>query len=132
MIEKALEKLSFKSDNGKLITVDEIEKYIGFSKEYNNFELQNSIGEKNLINQFLLLTKCLKRQKNPIINITLSVLHNFFKKIILMHSKNFHSNPKNLGIHPYFLKDYQIAARNFSLEKSIKIIHLLKDTDLKK
>ena len=83
-----------------------------------------------MINQYLLLTKCLKSQmiKNKL---TLSVLHNFFKKIILMHSKNFHSSPKNLGIHPFFLKDYQIAARNFSLEKSIKIIHFLKETDIK-
>ena len=68
---------------------------------------------------------------NRKINITLPLLHNFFKKIILMHSKNFHSSPKNLGIHPFFLKDYQIAARNYSLEKSVKIIHLLKETDLK-
>ena len=62
---------------------------------------------------------------------TLPLLHNFFKKIILMHSKNFHTSPKSLGVHPFFLKDYQIAARNYSLEKSIKIIHLLKDADLK-
>ena len=68
--------------------------------------------------------------KNPI-KLTLSVLHNFFNKLILIHSKNFNSTPKNLGIHPYFLKDYQLAARNFSLEKSIKIIHLLKETDIK-
>ena len=62
---------------------------------------------------------------------TLPLLHNFFKKIILMHSKNFHTSPKSLGVLPFFLKDYQIAARNYSLEKSIKIIHLLKDADLK-
>ena len=48
-----------------------------------------------------------------------------------MNSKNFQTNPKSLGIHPYFLQNYQLAASNFSLEASIKIIHLLKQTDLK-
>ena len=72
-----------------------------------------------------------KNDNKNLIKTTLSVLHNFFKKIILIHSKNFNSTPKNLGIHPYFLKDYQAAARNFSLENSIKIIHLLKETDIK-
>ena len=132
MIEKALEKLSFKSGNGNLIKVDEIEKYIGFSKEYNNFELQNSIGEGKYDKSIFIINQMFQKAiDNRKINITLPLLHNFFKKIILMHSKNFHSSPKNLGIHPYFLKDYQIAAKNYSLEKSIKIIHLLKETDLK-
>ena len=132
MIEKALEKLSFKSDNGNLIKVDEIEKYIGFSKEYNNFELQNSIGEGKYDKSIFIINQMFQKSNdNKKINFTLPLLHNFFKKIILMHSKNFHSSPKNLGIHPFFLKDYQIAAKNYSLEKSIKIIHLLKETDLK-
>ena len=131
MIEKALEKLSFKSDNGKLITVDEIEKYIGFSKEYNNFELQNSIADKRYDKSIFIINQMFKNKNKLLIPITLSHLLNFFKRIILMHSNSFRSTPKNLGIHPYFLKNYQIAARNYSLKQSIKIIHLLKETDLK-
>ena len=131
MIEKALEKLSFKSDNGNLITVDEIEKYIGFSKEYNNFELQNSLGDKKYDKSIFIINQMFKNKNKSLISITLSLLLNFFRKLILMHSKNFHSTPKNLGIHPYFLKNYQIAKRNYSLQHSIRIIHLLKETDLK-
>ena len=131
MIEKALEKLSFRSNNENLITVDEIEKYIGFSKEYNNFELQNSIGEKKFDKSIFIINHMFQNAKKNQIQGTLSLLHNFFKKIILMHCQNFQSTPKNLGINAFFLKDYQKAVRNFSLEKSIKIIHLLKQTDLK-
>tara|TARA_B100000945_G_scaffold306265_1_gene293550 strand:- start:64 stop:1071 length:1008 start_codon:yes stop_codon:yes gene_type:complete len=131
MIQKALEKLSIRSNKQYTIKVDDVEKYIGFSKEYNNFELQNSIGEKKFDKSIFIINQMFKNaNKNPI-KTTLSVLHNFFKKIILLHSKNFNSSPISLGIHPYFLKDYQMAARNFSLENSIKIIHLLKDTDIK-
>ena len=59
IIQKALEKLSFRS-NQNTIKVEDVEKYIGFSKEYNNFELQNSIGEKKFDKSILLLIKCLK------------------------------------------------------------------------
>ena len=131
MIDKALIKLSLKSKNENLFTVDEIEKYIGFSKEFNNFELQNSIGEKKFDKSIFIINQMfINPKKNPV-HVTLSVLHTFFKKLILMNSKNFQTNPKSLGIHPYFLQNYQLAASNFSLEASIKIIHLLKQTDLK-
>jgi len=131
IIQKALEKLSFRSNKQNIIKVEDVEKYIGFSKEYNNFELQNSIGEKKFDKSIFIINQMFKNDnKNPI-KATLSLLHNFFNKLLLIHSKNFNSNPKNLGIHPYFLKDYQVAAKNFSLEKSIKIIHLLRETDIK-
>lgn len=131
IIQKALEKLSFRSNSQNTIKVEDVEKYIGFSKEYNNFELQNSIGEKKFDKSIFIINQMfIKDNKNPIKS-TLSLLHNFFNKLLLIHSKNFNITPKKLGIHPYFLKDYQVAARNFSLEKSIKIIHLLRETDIK-
>tara|TARA_A100001015_G_scaffold84542_1_gene93931 strand:+ start:1438 stop:2445 length:1008 start_codon:yes stop_codon:yes gene_type:complete len=131
IIQKALEKLSFRSNSQNTIKVEDVEKYIGFSKEYNNFELQNSIGEKKFDKSIFIINQMFEKDnKNPIKS-TLSLLHNFFNKLLLIHSKNFNITPKNLGIHPYFLKDYQAAARNFSLEKSIKIIHLLRETDIK-
>ena len=48
-----------------------------------------------------------------------------------MNSKNFQNTPKNIGIHPFFLDNYKIAERNFSLKKSVKVIHLIKQVDLK-
>ena len=129
IIQKALEKLSFRSNSQN--TINEIEKYIGFSKEYNNFELQKSIGEKKFDKSVFIINQMFQNSKKNSIQLTLSVLLNFFRKLILMHSKNFRINPNNLGIHPYFLKDYQIAANNFSIEKSIEIVHLLRETDIK-
>ena len=131
IIQKALEKLSFRSNSENTIKVEDVEKYIGFSKEYNNFELQNSIGEKKFDKSIFIINQMFKNDNKNLIKATLSLLHNFFNKLLLIHSKNFNITSKNLGIHPYFLKDYQAAARNFSLEKSIKIIHLLRETDIK-
>ena len=131
IIQKALEKLSFRSNSQNTIKVEDVEKYIGFSKEYNNFELQNSIGEKKFDKSIFIINQMFKNDNKNLIKATLSLLHNFFNKLLLIHSKNFNITPKNLGIHPYFLKDYQAAARNFSLENSIKIIHLLRETDIK-
>ena len=84
MIQKALEKLSIRSNKQYTIKVDDVEKYIGFSKEYNNFELQNSIGEKKfdksifIINQicFFCITKMLRFMSN-IYNRTFKILNLF-------------------------------------------------------
>tara|TARA_B100001287_G_C22668844_1_gene524195 strand:+ start:149 stop:1144 length:996 start_codon:yes stop_codon:yes gene_type:complete len=131
MIEKAIKKLSMRNDIKDLITVDEIEKYIGLSKDYNNFELQNAIGEKKYERAIFIVNQMQKNKSKKPISLTLSVLNNFFQKIIMIHSKSLKIDPKDIGIHPYFFKDYQKAARNFSLQSSVEIIHLLKQTDLK-
>ena len=131
MIEKAIKKLSLRINPGGLITVNEIEKYIGLSKDYNNFELQKAIGEKKYDRAIFIVYQMQKNKSKKPISLTLYVLNNFFQKVIMIHSKKFKINPKNIGVHPYFFKDYQKAARNFSLENAIQIIHLLKKTDLK-
>ncbi len=131
MIEKAIKKLSLRINPGGLITVNEIEKYIGLSKDYNNFELLKAIGEKKYDRAIFIVYQMQKNKSKKPISLTLSVLNNFFQKVIMIHSKKFKINPKNIGVHPYFFKDYQKAARNFSLENAIQIIHLLKKTDLK-
>ena len=77
-----------------------------------NADIYNNLGfafrkMKKFDKSIFIINKMFKNpRKNPI-QVTLSVLHTFFKKLILMNSKDFQTNPKTLGIHPYFLKDYQ-------------------------
>ena len=39
--------------------------------------------------------------------------------------------PKVLGVHPYFIKDYEIAARNYPMRKISGIIASIREVDLK-
>lgn len=116
------------------ITVDAIEKNIGISKEYNNFELQKALGNKNILKANQIIHYFGQNPKDNPIVVTLGVLYNYFSNVIVYHSLTDKSKPnvaKELRINPYFVQDYQMAASNYPLKKSVQIISYLRDADLK-
>jgi DNA polymerase-3 subunit delta len=64
-----------------------------------------------------------------------ATLIGFFIKIITMQylQQNNRANEaaKVLRVNPYFIKDYQLGARNFSQKKLKSIVAYLRETDLK-
>ena len=111
-----------------------VERNIGISKDFNVFELQKAIGSKNVLkvnqigNYFAANPK-----ENPLIK-TVSILFGYFSKLMIYHQltdKSRNSIASALSVNPFFVQDYQMAARNYSLKKLIKIIDLLKEYDLK-
>jgi len=131
-ISKELEKLRLVVQPGEEVTPEVIEKHIGVSKEFNNFELQNAIGSRNLTQSFRIVQYMANNTKNHPLQVTLSTLHSFFQKLMCFHGL---SNPqaaaKALRINPYFIKDYETAARHFSMRQSSQALHLILETDLK-
>ena len=129
-----LDKLCIIAPKGSEITDKLIEENIGISKDYNNFELQDAILNKD----FLKANKIIKYfeanpKKNPLV-VTLSVLYNLFSKLLIYHGLK-DKNPKyvaqSLGVNPYFVKDYQKGAQNYSLKKSVKALDVIRITDVK-
>jgi DNA polymerase III subunit delta len=118
----------------QVITTDTIEKNIGISKEYNNFELQNALVKRDILKANRIINYFGQNQKsNPII-VTITMLFSFFSKLLAYHSskdKSKNSIAAVLKINPYFVKDYQMAAREYSLLKTIQIISLLREYDVK-
>jgi len=111
-INNELEKLQIILKQGSLITAKDIEINIGFSKDYNTFELQNAIGTKNQLKAYQIAHYFAENPKeNPMV-VTTSLLFGFFIKLLKYHGLKDH-NPKNvansLGINPFFVKDYEIA-----------------------
>ncbi|APD05763.1 DNA-directed DNA polymerase [Flavobacteriaceae bacterium UJ101] len=131
-IVNELDKLSILV-SGK-ITVDDIERNIGISKEYNNFELQKALGTKNIVKANQIIHYFGQNPKDNPIVVTLGVLYNYFSNIIVYHSLSDKSKPsvaKELRINPYFVQDYQVAASHYPLKKSVQIVSYLRDADLK-
>lgn len=66
--------------------------------------------------------------------VTVSLLHTFFSQLLQYHGLSDHS-PKNvagvLRINPYFVSEFQVAARNYSMKKASQIISHLRELDLK-
>ncbi len=116
------------------ITVDDIEKNIGISKEYNNFELQKALGTKNVLKANQIIQYFGQNPKDNPIVVTLGVLYSFFSNIIIYHSlidKSKMNVAQALKINPYFVQDYQVASTNYPLKKSVQIISYLREADLK-
>jgi DNA polymerase-3 subunit delta len=133
-ISNELEKLMVILPLGTTITAKEIEENIGISKDYNNFELRKAVGERNVFKVNQIINYFAQNQKaNPLV-ITISLLNSFFTQLLVYHTLNDTSKnnvAKVLKIHPFFVSDYSIAAKNYPMRKVSQVISLLRETDVK-
>lgn len=133
-IANEIDKLMLNIDAGQEIGLKDIQDNIGISKEYNVFELQSALIRRDVLKANQIINYFEANPKaNPIVLI-LGNLNNFFSKVLMYHYIK-DKSPKNvaseLGVNPYFIKDYEIAARNFDYYKSTLIIGWLREYDLK-
>jgi DNA polymerase III subunit delta len=133
-INNELEKLQIILPKGSTITPKHIEENIGFSKDFNNFELLNALGSKNQLKAYQIAQYFSDNPKaNPLI-VTTSTVFGFFVKLLKYHGLK-DRNPKNvaavLGVSPFFLKDYDVALKNFPMKKVSQIVSSLRDIDVK-
>lgn len=134
-VANELDKLMLNVSSDTLITVDLVQKYIGISKDYNVFELNNAIGQRNILKvQRIVLYFIADIKSHPLPQV-ISSLFGFFSKLYIYHSAGQVSDNEmatKLGIYSsFFLKDYRIAAKNFNRQKTEQAIALLKEYDLK-
>jgi DNA polymerase-3 subunit delta len=134
-IVNELDKLLITIPEGKkVITGTLIEKNIGISKEYNNFELQKAVGEKNIYKANMIVQYFADNPKDNPVNLTIASLFSFFTKILTYHylsdrSKN--NVAAVLKVNPFFVKDYETSAMKFNASKTVQIISLLRTYDMK-
>lgn len=133
-INNELEKLQIILPKGSTITPMLIEENIGFSKDFNNFELLNALGSKNQLKAYQIVQYFADNQKaNPIV-VTTSIVFGFFIKILKYHGLK-DKSPKNvaavLAVSPFFLKDYDLALRNYPMRKVSQIVSFMREIDVK-
>jgi DNA polymerase-3 subunit delta len=122
-----VEKLLVNLPEGKKIDENDIEKYVGISKEYNVFELQNAIGQKDITKVMRIITYFSANPKAGPIQMVLPALYNFFSKMSIVFGVK--GGEKEIaaaiGVHPFFVKDYMNAARQYGADGTEKAILLL-------
>lgn len=133
-VNNELDKLKIILPQGTTITPAHIERNIGISKDYNVFEFRNALGEKNKLKANQIVRYFAQNPKeNPITLITGQVFA-FYSQLLQYHGLP-DKNPKNvaslLKINPYFVKDYELAARNYPMRKVSSIVASLRDIDMK-
>jgi len=131
-IANEIEKLMLNVSREVTINTDLVQKNIGISKEYNVFELQKALAVRNVLkcNQIIDYFA-----SNPKANPTVMVLANlggYFTKLLKYHYiQNKADAASALGVPPFFIKDYEVAARNYNTGKVFQVISLLREYDLK-
>ncbi len=131
-INNELEKLQLIVKSGEQISAQTIENNIGISKDYNNFELLNALAHRNVKKAFGIIQYFAHDPKNHPTVVTVSTLFGFFSKVMKYHTlTNKSQAPKALGVHPFFIKDYEIAARNYPMRRISSIIASIRVIDVK-
>jgi len=134
-ITNAIEKLTINITNSDTITPADIEKNIGISKDYNNFELQNALGKKDVLKANQIINYFSTNEKNHPLVVTIALLHSYFSKVLKYYFLKNKTNEKvvasSLRINPYFVKDYKLASRNYNPKKLVSIIEMLREYDLR-
>ena len=133
-IVNEIQKLLINIPAGAEINEEYVEKNIGISKDFNVFELQKALAKKEVgkANQIILHFAGNLRE-NPLVKV-IPILSGYFTKVLSYHylpDKSKNSVASALGIHPFFVSDYQQAARNFPVGKLISVISYLREYDLK-
>lgn len=133
-INNELEKLQIILPIGSAITPKDIEENIGFSKDFNVFELRKALGERNQLKAYTIAENFAQNPKDNPIVVTTSLVFNFFIQLLKYHGLK-DKNPKNvaavLGVNPFFLKEYDVALKNFPMKKVSQIVAALRDIDVK-
>ena len=134
VVANELEKLIINKQPGVAITLDDIETGVGISKEYNVFELNNALANKDRTKTYQIANYFISNPKNGPLVLILGTLQGFFTKVFLFHlNRNLPDKDiaSVLKISPFFIKDYRTAAANYSPQKLEHIFNTLEEFDLR-
>ncbi|THD30187.1 DNA polymerase III subunit delta [uncultured Flavobacterium sp.] len=133
-IANELDKLAIILPLGSTITPEVIEENIGFSKDFNVFELRKAIGERNVKKAYQIAQYFADNPKDNPLVLTVGQTFGFFVQLLKYHGLKDRS-PKSvasaLGINPFFVKEYDVAIKNYPMKKVSHIVASLRDIDVK-
>ena len=131
-----LEKLIITLPKGHTrVTPEQIEKNIGISKDYNNFELRSALVEKDVLKANKIIKYFEENPKTNPIQMTLSLLFGFFSNLMLAYyapEKSEQGIANMLGLRtPWQAKDYLAAMHRYNGVKTMQIIGEIRYADAK-
>ena len=128
-IEKEIDKILVNLDKRTAITEDDIEEYIGVSKDFNVFELQAALAAKDLPRAIRIIQYFEANPKAAPIQLVLPSLYSFFSKVFMVFgagSLDEKTVAATIGVNPFFMKDYLQAARLYTypgVEQVLLLLH---------
>jgi DNA polymerase-3 subunit delta len=133
-ISHEIDKLVVNLGSRHSITEDDIETYVGVSKEYNVFELQEALARKDIGRALTIIQYFEGNPKAGPIQMILPTLYNFFSKTYMVYGlggMDDKTMAAAMGVNPYFLKDYKLASRQYSFQDVEQVLLLLHEYNLR-
>jgi DNA polymerase-3 subunit delta len=133
-LNNEVDKLVLNLSDRKNITEDEVENYVGISKEFNVFELQQAIAQKDLYKAIRIINYFEANPKAAPLPLIFPSLYNFFSKVQMIYSvpvRDEKSVAAAIGVNNFFVRDYLQTATRFSAHEVEKLILLLHQYNLK-
>ncbi|MCI5056400.1 MAG: DNA polymerase III subunit delta, partial [Flavobacteriales bacterium] len=109
-------------------------KNIGISKDFNNFELQKAILQRDVKKAFLIANYFKQNPRKFPLLVTVATLYGYFSKLLGMHlltNKTRDNITSKLKIPPFFFADYELGRRNYNVKEVVAILEHLQEYDLK-
>ncbi|OJU28010.1 MAG: DNA polymerase III subunit delta [Sphingobacteriales bacterium 41-5] len=132
-IENEIEKILINVGSRKSITEEDIEQFVGISKEYNIFELQSALANKDMPKAIKIIQYFGANPKVAPMQLVLPSLYAFFSKVYMTYgvSGADETIAKQIGVSPFFMKDYLKASKTYGFSGTEKILLLLHQYNLK-
>lgn len=128
-IENEIEKISVNLGSRKNITEDDIEEFVGVSKDFNVFELQSALARKDLAKSIRIIQYFESNPKAAPIQLILPSLYSFFSKVYMVFgagSSDEKAIASAIGVNPFFAKDYIQASKVYdyaAVERALLLLH---------
>ena len=133
-IKNELEKLMVNLGDRKKITEDDIEKYIGISKEFNAFEFQDAIAHKKFSRAIQMIQYFESNQKAAPIQLILPTLYGFFSKLYAVYGLGTNDEKRimaEVGLNFFSIKTTMAATRHYNYAKVEQILLLIHEYNLR-
>jgi len=128
-IKSEIEKIQINLGTRKEIHEDDVENFVGISKEYNAFELQAALVRKDLSKALRIIQYFESNPKAAPIQLVLPALYSFFSKVYMIFGipgPDEKTVAATLGVSPFFVKDYLLASTNYGftgIENALLLLH---------
>ena len=133
-LNNEVDKLTLNLQGRKNITEDDIESFVGISKEFNVFELQQAIVTKDIYKAMRIIQYFAANPKAAPLQLIFPSLYNFFSKVLMIYSvpaRDERAVATAIGVHAFFVKDYIQTAIKFSQHDIEKVLLLLYEYNLR-
>ncbi|MFY7879112.1 MAG: DNA polymerase III subunit delta [Lacibacter sp.] len=117
-IANEVDKLILNLGTRTSITEDDVEEYVGISKEYNVFELQRAVGLRNFSKALQIVQYFESNPKAAPIQMVLPALYSYFSKVFMLFGVKGDDKTisEQTGINSWFLRDYKSTASIYGFE----------------